>query len=135
MSPAFKTGRRSALLARQLKKSRRRRRLVSILATLLLIPAALYLLDYYLERSGELPAGRARSEKAEFDPQLVYTKARDLLERGKANEHRGRRELVEAQFEESLELMLMISEAAPEYQPERVRRDIEFLRGKLRKVR
>ncbi|MDP8237296.1 MAG: hypothetical protein P9M08_13015 [Candidatus Erginobacter occultus] len=135
MSPAFKTGRRSALLTRQLQRGRRRRRLASILAAVLLIPAALYLLDYYLERSGELPAGRVRPGKADFDPQLVDTKARDLLEKGKANEHRGRRELVEAQFEESLELMLMILEKAPEYQPERVRRDIEFLRGKLRKVR
>ena len=135
MSPAFKTGRRSALLTRQLRRAGRRRRAASILVALLLIPAALYLLNYYLERSGELPAARVRPEQAEFDPQLVYTKARDLMERGKANEHRGRRELVQAQFEESLELMLMISEEAPEYQPERVRRDIEFLRGKLRKVR
>ena len=135
MSAQFQTGRRSAQLSRQLRRARRRRRAGSLLAALLLIPAALYLLDYYLERSGELPAGRTRMEKADFDPQLVDTKARDLLERGKANEHRGRRELVQSQFEESLELMLMISEQAPEYQPVRVRRDIEFLRGKLRKVR
>ncbi len=135
MSPAFQSGRRSAQITRQLQCARRRRRVIGLLLTLLLIPAGLYLLDYYLKSTGELPAGRVRPEKTDFDPQLVYTKARDLLEKGRANEHRGRRQLVAGQFEEALDLMLMIAEQAPEYQPERVRRDIEFLREKLRKVR
>jgi predicted tellurium resistance membrane protein TerC len=135
MSPAFQTGRRSALLTRQLKRARRRRALVLGLAATVLIPALFFLFVCYLERSWELPRERPRREEPDFDPQLVYTKARALLERGKSNEHRGRRDQVEEQYEESLELMLMISEEAPEYQPDRVRRDIEFLRGRLRKVR
>lgn len=135
MSHAFQTGRRSSLITWWLKRARRRRHWAAILTAVLLIPGMLYLIDYYLERSVELSAGRSRPEKPAFDPQLVYTKARYLLERGKANEHRGRKELVEGQFEESLELMLMISDQAPQYQPDRVRQDIEFLRGKLRKIR
>ncbi len=133
MSPAFQTGRRSAQITLRLQRSRRRRQVVILLIMLILIPAGLYLLDHYLKSSGELPAGRIRPEKMDFDPQLVYTKARDLLKRGKANEHRGRRQLVVGQYEEALELMLMISEQAPEYQPKQVTLDIEFLRGKLRK--
>lgn len=138
MSPAFKTGRRSALLARQLKRSRRRRRALVILALIVLVPGLLFLLDYYLERSLEIPrepSRRAEAEEADFDPQLVYTKARALLEAGRANMHRGRREMVRGQFEESLELMLMLREQTPEYRPARVRRDIETLRGLLRQVR
>ncbi len=138
MATAFKTGRRSALLARQLKCCRRRRRVTIIIGLLVLVPGLLFLLDYYLERSLEIPREQPRwaeVEEADFDPQVVYTRARSLLEEGRANMHRGRRYMVRGQFEESLELMLMLREQAPEYRPARVRNDIETLRGLLRQVR
>ncbi len=138
MASTFKTGRRSALFARQVKRARRRRYAVIILGLIVLIPGLLFLLDYSLERFLEFPGEPPRTEEPEavdFDPQLVYTKARSLLEEGRANMHRGRRDLVRDQFEESLELMLMLRERTPEYRPARVRRDIEILRGLLRQVR
>jgi len=135
MSPAFQTGRRSALLTRRLKHVRRRRRAILALAVAVSIPAFIFLLIGYLERSGQFLETPPPREEADFDPQLVYAKARALLESGRSNEHRGRRELVKGQFEEALDLMLLISERDPEYRPAVIRQDIEFLRGKLRKVR
>lgn len=135
MSPAFSTGRRSALLTRRLERVRRRRRAAAVLAFLVIIPGLIFLLEYYLERSWDIPRPPPVPSALDFDPQLVYTKARELLENAKSNEHRGRRHEVEKQYEEALDLMLLISRDAPEYRPELVGRDIEFLRERLRKVR
>ncbi len=135
MSPRFITGRRSALIARQRRTATRRRRAVIVSAVLILVPGLLLLYTYHRGRSWIPPAREKREGKPDFDPQLVYVKARALLEKGKSNEHRGRRDGVRGQYEESLELMLMISEGAPEYRPDQVQRDIDFLRGKLRRVR
>ncbi len=134
MSSALSTGRRSALLTRRLQRVRRRRRAAALLAAVFIIPGLLFLLDCYLERSWDKTPDPPVPSAGEFDPQLVYIKARELLEKAKSNEHRGRRGQVEEQYAQSLELMLMISRDAPGYRPELVSRDIDFLRGRLRKI-
>ena len=135
MSPSFQTGRRSAILARRIRRRRLRFRLALVLAIIILVPGFFLFYAYYLEWPDGVSGQPEETGEKKFDPQLVYTKARSLLENGRSNEHRGRRSQVKSQYREALELMEMISKEAPEYRPEQLRRDIEFLRGRLRKVR
>jgi hypothetical protein len=135
MNATFQTGRKSALLSKRLKKDRFRRGLIITIITLIALPAILYTLKYYVERSYEFTDGEYDSVKISFDAQIAYNKARALIEEGKANEFKGRKQIVMERFEEALELLMMIDETAPDYKREKVARDIEYLQDRLRKAK
>ena len=135
MNATFQTGRKSALLSKRLKKDRFRRGLIITIITLIALPAILYTLKYYVERSYEFTDGEYDSVKISFDVQIAYNKARALIEEGKANEFKGRKQIVMERFEEALELLMMIDETAPDYKREKVARDIEYLQDRLRKAK
>ena len=135
MNATFQSGRKSALLSKRLKKDRFRRGLIITIITLIALPAILYTLKYYVERSYEFTDGEYDSVKISFDAQIAYNKARALIEEGKANEFKGRKQIVMERFEEALELLMMIDETAPDYKREKVARDIEYLQDRLRKAK
>jgi len=135
MNATFQTGRKSALLSKRLKKDRFHRGIIITIIILIAIPAILYALKYYVERSYEFTDGEYDSVKISFDVQIAYNKARALIEEGKANEFKGRKQIVMERFEEALELLMMIDETAPDYKREKVARDIEYLQDRLRKAK
>jgi len=83
MNATFQTGRKSALLSKRLKKDRFRRGLIITIITLIALPAILYTLKYYVERSYEFTDGEYDSVKISFDAQIAYNKARALIEEGR----------------------------------------------------
>jgi len=135
MNATFQTGRKSALLSKRLKKNRFHRGIIITIIILIAIPAILYALKYYVERSYEFTDGEYDSVKISFDSQIAYNKARALIDEGKANEFKGRKQIVMERFEEALELLLMIEETAPDYKRGKVARDIEYLQERLRKAK
>ena len=135
MNATFQTGRKSALLSKRLKKNRFHRGIIITIITLIALPAILYALKYYVERSYEFTDGEYDSVKISFDAQIAYNKARALIDEGKANEFKGRKQIVMERFEEALELLLMIEETAPDYKRGKVARDIEYLQERLRKAK
>jgi len=135
MNATFQTGRKSALLSKRLKKDRFRRGLIITIITLIALPAILYTLKYYVERSYEFTDGEYDSVKISFDAQIAYNKARALIDEGKANEFKGRKQIVMERFEEALELLMMIDETVPDYKRGKVARDIEYLQDRLRKAK
>jgi len=135
MNATFQTGRKSALLSDRLRKERRRRGIIITVITLIVIPVILYGLKYYIERSYEFTAGEYDSAKVAFDAQMAYTKTRALIEEGRANEFKGRKQIVTKRFEEALDLLMNIEENAPEYKREKVTRDIRYLQDRLRKAK
>ncbi|MEA1927931.1 MAG: hypothetical protein U9N73_06960 [Candidatus Auribacterota bacterium] len=92
-------------------------------------------MKYYLEHSYEFTDGAYNAGTISFDEEIAYTKARALIEEGKANEFKGRKLIVRSNFEEALELLFMIDEKAPEYKREKVSRDIQYLQDRLRKTK
>jgi len=135
MNATFKTGRKSALLSTRLRKDRRRRGIIITIITLIAILGILYGLKYYVEHSWEFTDGEYDAATISFDAQLAYTKARALIDEGKANEFKGRKQIVTKRFEEALELLIKIDEKAPNYKREKVSRDIEYLQDRLRKAK
>ena len=135
MNATFQTGRKSALLSKRLKKDRFHRGIIITIIILIAIPAILYALKHYVERSYEFTDGEYDSVKISFDVQIAYNKARALIEEGKANEFKGRKQIVMERFEEALELLMMIDETAPDYKREKVARDIKYLQDRLRKAK
>jgi hypothetical protein len=135
MNATFQTGRKAALLSKRLKKDRFRRGIIVTIIILIALPAILYGLKYYVERSYEFTDGEYDSVKISFDAQIAYNKARALIDEGKANEFKGRKQIVMKRFEEALELLLMIEKNAPNYKRVKVARDIEYLQDRLRKAK
>ena len=135
MNATFQTGRKSALLSKRFKKDRFRRGIILTIIILITIPAILYGLKYYVERSWEFTEGEYDSVKVSFDAQIAYDKARALTDEGKTNEFKGRKQIVMKRFEEALDLLLMIEETVPDYKRQKVARDIEYLQKRLRKAK
>ncbi len=135
MNAPFKTGRKSALLSRRLKRVRIRRRIIISIIVIITLPGLLFLLKQYVERSWEFTAGEIRSEVVAFDAEMIYAKTRALIEDGKAHEFKGRRQSVTKKFREALDLLDMIMENAPHYKSDQIARDRQFLQNKLRKVK
>ncbi|MDP8215323.1 MAG: hypothetical protein RAO92_09090 [Candidatus Euphemobacter frigidus] len=131
----FKTGRKSALLSHRFKRTRARRIIIITIILLVTLPALLYLLKHYLERSWEFTDGELKSEVVAFDAQFAYMKARALLEEGKAHEFKGRRQIVTERFREALDLLDLIMEKAPNYKSDLIARDRQFILNKLRKAK
>ena len=135
MNATFQTGRKSALLSKRFQKDRFRRGIIVTIIILIALPVILYGLKYYVERSYEFTDGEYDSSKISFDAQIAYNKARALIDEGKANEFKGRKQIVMKRFKEALKLLLMIDETAPDYKSEQVARDIEYLQDRMRKAK
>ncbi len=135
MNATFQTGRKSALLSKRFQKDRFRRGIIVTIIILIALPAILYGLKYYVERSYEFTDGEYNRVKISFDGPIAYNKARALIDEGKANEFKGRKQIVVKRFEEALDLLLMIEKNAPNYKRGKVARDIEYLQERLRKAK
>ena len=135
MNATFKTGKKSALFSRRLKRTRARRCIVISIMVAIIIPGLIYLLKQYVERSWEFTDGKFQSEVVAFDAQMVYAKAGALMEEGKVHEFKGRIQSVTKKFREALDLLDMIAEKAPSYKSDQIARDREYLQNRLRKAK
>ena len=135
MSPRFKNGRKARLPDRKFKRTRRRKTISITLICLVVIPGGIYLLQHFVELSWRLSSTKLREPEDDFDADLVYSKARALIEEGKANEFRGRRAVVTEKFTEALTLLEMIRKEDPHYKREEVAKAKIELENKLRKTK
>ena len=135
MNATFKTGRKSALLSKRLRKDRLRRGMIITIIILISIPAILYALKWYVESSFEFTEGEYNSGTISFDAEIAYTEARALIDEGKANEFKGRKQIVMKRFEEALKLLLLIEEKDPDFKPAIIAREIEYLQDRLKKAK
>jgi len=135
MSPRFKTGNKARLLDRRFRKSRRKKIIIITLICLILIPGGVYLLQHYVELTWKLAPANLDNRDNDFDPELVYSKAKSLIEEGKANEFRGRRAIVTEKFNEALELLETLRDKAPHFKREEVTSARLEMERKLRKAK